>query len=1005
MNTKANITNTSIINILDIGVFMRRCAIAFLIAFSFAGAYGQSTTIILNASNNGKSTVVECGTTYYFYDSGGEGGNYGNGENFTYTFESCRPIKIKFTSLTTESSSSCSNWDYILLYNESEDNLIARGQTGCSSSLSVGTTYTANSGTLIIKWKSDGSTNAAGWTAEITCSGDPCPPHTLTYNTTANCSGTASAAPTGTTASSATVTSEVPTCSSVPLFVGWNTAQDGSGTSYVAGDKISLLRENATLYAQYSDCGENTITEGSSTNYNVPFCSYAGYGSAPRSSYSQLLYTKAQITEASGYDGRCLIKKIYFNYYGTDNQEMTFDLYMANTTKTSLTSYVNTNIYRVVSNKTITFTPGWIEIALDNDFLWDGTNNLMIAMHAKTDISTNSNRKFYHSQVSNSVKYQYSTNNLYDLQSNYTPSGTWSGGNTTNTLPNLKLCIAPYCEPPTFLFTTASASCALGGSYDLTTLFSLNNPTGRPVTYTCNPAEATISGTTITPHVGGEITITAHIDAYNGNCEADATATLTVTCTDSQFEFNQPAVFCTEGNSVSAPSYTTNSTSTSVTYSSSNEAVATVNPSTGVVTGISEGYTTMTAHLDASGNFCQKNATFVAYVSPDENCMPFTSGNCSVHLADHCESPFYTNNYYTYSYVQMLYTASELRSSGLIAGKINKIAFHYYGRPTGDQNFSQKFRLFIAPTSTTDLSSSWATPSSEFVKKFDGEKSFVPDSWTYIELTDGFDWDGTSNILIAINTYETYLPTTCQFCTRNSEKLARYVGKQSSEIGGATEIPLNASTKLPSFDGSASMYRADIKFCQDASTIILPIELSKFEANCNNNRVNISWTTESEKNNEAFIIERSQDAIDFTEIARIGGYGNSIETINYHYTDENPNVSDNYYRLVQIDTDGTRTQSEIIVAKCHGNNLDDMQVEAYPNPFNDELTISLYNFNGQNTSIEIFDMLGKTIATKTIANPGNYYETTLNLDGFPKAAYSVRISANGATINKLVIKN
>jgi hypothetical protein len=82
-----------------------------------------------------------------------------------------------------------------------------------------------------------------------------------------------------------------------------------------------------------------------------------------------------------------------------------------------------------------------------------------------------------------------------------------------------------------------------------------------------------------------------------------------------------------------------------------------------------------------------------------------------------------------------------------------------------------------------------------------------------------------------------------------------------------------------------------------------------------------------------------------------------------------------------------------------------MQVEAYPNPFNDELTISLYNFDGQNTTIEIFDMLGKTIATKTIANPGNYYETTLNLDGFPKSAYSVRISANGTTINKLVIKN
>jgi hypothetical protein len=601
-----------------------------------------------------------------------------------------------------------------------------------------------------------------------------------------------------------------------------------------------------------------------------------------------------------------------------------------------------------------------------------------------------------------------SSHEIYLNSSTHIPDGnggSYDSGNTRNTLPLLKLCIADYCEPPTFLFTTASAERTLGSSYNLTDIFTLNNPTGRPVTYSCDPAQATISGTTITPLVGGDITITAHIEADNGNCAADATATLTVTCSDSQFEFNQPAVFCTEGNSVSAPSYTTNSTSTSVTYSSSNEAVATVNPSTGVVTGVSEGYTTITAYLASSGNFCQKTATFVAYVSPDESCMPFMAGNCNVHLPDHCESPFYTNNYYTYSYVQMLYTASELRSSGLSAGKINKIAFHYYGRPTGDPNFSQKFRLFIAPTSTTDLGSSWGTPSSDFEKKFDGEKSFTPDSWTYIELTDGFDWDGTSNILIAINTYDTYLPVTCQFCTRNSEELARYVGKQSSEIGGATEIPLNPTTKLPSEGGDHSEYRADIKFCQDASTIILPIELADFKANCKGNKIEVSWETASERNNEAFILERSSNAVDFTKIARISGAGNSIETLRYTYTDDKPNQGNNYYRLQQVDSDGTYSYSEIIVAKCNTMDIGKLNVDAYPNPFSNELTIALSNFDGQRTTIEVFDMLGKTIATKTIENPGNYYETSLNLDGFPKAAYSVRISANGATINKLVIKN
>ena len=629
----------------------------------------------------------------------------------------------------------------------------------------------------------------------------------------------------------------------------------------------------------------------------------------------------------------------------------------------------------------------------------------MIAMHAKTDISINSNRKFYNTQISNSVKYQYSTNYLYNLQSNYTPEGTWSGGSTTNTLPNLKLCMAPYCEPPEFEFTPATATCALGSSYDLTSLFTLNNPTNRQVIYSCNSAEATISGTTITPHIGGEITITAHIDANGGYCEANAEAQLTVTCTDSQFEFNQDGVFCTISNSVSAPSYTKTSTSTSITYSSEDESIATGNPSTGVVTGVSEGYTTITATLDANGSYCQKTATFVAYVSPDETCMPFTAGNCNVHLSDHCESPFYSNNYYTYSYVQMLYPASELRASGLSAGRINKIAFHYYGRPTGEQNFSQKFRLFIAPTATTDLNSSWGTPSSEFEKKFDGEKSFTPDSWTYIDLTDGFDWDGTSNILIAVNTYETSLPVTCQFCTRNSDQLARYVGKQSSEIGGATEIPLNPTTKLPSYEGDESLYRADIKFCQDASIIVLPIELVEFKAQCLGNRINISWETASEHNNDHYILERSANAMDFTEIARISGAGNSIETLKYKYTDDTPYEGENYYRLLQVDSDGTYSYSEIIAARCNTMDIGKLNVDTYPNPFSNELTIALSNFDGQRTTIEVFDMLGKTIATKTIEIPGNYYETSLNLDGFPKAAYSVRISANGATINKLVIKN
>lgn len=175
------------------------------------------------------------------------------------------------------------------------------------------------SGKLQISWQSDNTTVYEGWKAQIKCTGsNTCPTHTLTYNTTSNCSGTASNAPASVNASGTVVSNVTPTCSLLPYFTGWNTSQDGSGTSYSAGENISLLRNDITLYAQYSECEEHIIANGNGETYNVPFCSYAYESdSIPRSSYSQMIYTKDQII-ASGFTERGLIKKICFDYVGTD---------------------------------------------------------------------------------------------------------------------------------------------------------------------------------------------------------------------------------------------------------------------------------------------------------------------------------------------------------------------------------------------------------------------------------------------------------------------------------------------------------------------------------------------------------------------------------------------------------------------------------------------------------------------------------------------------------------
>lgn len=183
---------------------------------------------------------------------------------------------------------------------------------------------------------------------------------------------------------------------------------------------------------------------------------------------------------------------------------------------------------------------------------------------------------------------------------------------------------------------------------------------------------------------------------------------------------------------------------------------------------------------------------------------------------------------------------------------------------------------------------------------------------------------------------------------------------------------------------------------------ILPIELTSFTATCNGKSANLAWTTASERNNDYFVVERSHDAINFTEIARVAGAGNSIEQQDYNYIDYIAAEGDNYYRLVQVDYDGTRTASEIVVANCYESD-GESDVHVFPNPFHNDVTIHIENLGGSTVSIEVYDMLGKLVHQKTVS-VGNENEITLNLQNLPNGAYNIRVSASDYVFNKQVIK-
>ena len=212
-------------------------------------------------------------------------------------------------------------------------------------------------------------------------------------------------------------------------------------------------------------------------------------------------------------------------------------------------------------------------------------------------------------------------------------------------------------------------------------------------------------------------------------------------------------------------------------------------------------------------------------------------------------------------------------------------------------------------------------------------------------------------------------------------------------VAGVSSIP---RTRAGNFDGIVTLGSTD-------HNTILPIELTSLTATCDGRSSLVEWTTASERNNDYFIVERSDNAIEFYEVARVAGAGNSIAPLDYSYTDYGVHGGDNYYRLVQVDYDGTRTVSEMVVATCVEAG-EAPEVLAYPNPFSGDLTVELENFGNQPARIDVYDVLGRLVYTEDVDAPQNNYQTVLHLGALPEATYTVRVGTADFVINRKVVK-
>jgi hypothetical protein len=175
---------------------------------------------------------------------------------------------------------------------------------------------------------------------------------------------------------------------------------------------------------------------------------------------------------------------------------------------------------------------------------------------------------------------------------------------------------------------------------------------------------------------------------------------------------------------------------------------------------------------------------------------------------------------------------------------------------------------------------------------------------------------------------------------------------------------------------------------------VLSVELTSFKATPLSKTNLLTWETASEINNKGFDVQRQAANGAWESLGFVNGTGKAST---YAFEDKGP-LSISYYRLRQIDFDGSETLSKIVSVRQDGKG----RISITPNPTSDKVTINLSQNDGATatTTIILYDMTGRQVLTQRATGEA----IQLDLSNLAKGMYVVTVQSNNAVYQQKIIR-
>lgn len=186
------------------------------------------------------------------------------------------------------------------------------------------------------------------------------------------------------------------------------------------------------------------------------------------------------------------------------------------------------------------------------------------------------------------------------------------------------------------------------------------------------------------------------------------------------------------------------------------------------------------------------------------------------------------------------------------------------------------------------------------------------------------------------------------------------------------------------------------------TNVSLPVSLAAFDGKNKKSFNLLTWTTLNESNNDGFFVQRSSDGFVFDDIGFVDGNGTTTSTHKYIFKDENLDQPLYYYKLRQVDFDGSFAFSSTIAIRSAG--LSANWVQAFPLPLRDELNLLFNEPENERMQLSIYSAKGDLIYSQNIHPVGVTFNLPISSISLAPGVYFINLKAGDRNFSERVLK-